>query len=561
MAAKQGRILYREIIQLTYYKLHAYDDILVEGPGNIRLHGWSTGPSCSAEGRVTARVMCDTRGCISTDTGHSIPIKVARQWLQLDPAPQRMCRYKEQSLKDTPEPIKKEYQVPPVVHLARDTVFPQGDNIEYWLDNSTSSNTSKEAEELIQCRNETITNQGVADSRRQEKICNTTEEAKIQCEQVVSGGSRNSSIVSHNYTSAAWVWIGDLSNGTELLADIFWVCEGDRQVIAVLPANWTGICAVMVTGLITIISPTNGTSGRARRSTETQTRSWEKDANIYITWDQVPVGVPDDHNAISEAWIDAEPRGPAWVPVPAGVAKHAIPATSTIPRVDPPNGQPTLISLYFQQRRPDGRPWTLHPDDVIDALRSAPAIDSATDPDPQPPAPLYTARASEPGRNPPPRRGLPRNTQPSNTNLSDRAQAGPSQERNLGEVNLGLKYSQCLVQAAKEVQTTTTAQAPPQKKNPKDSARSKLLPLRSPDPSSSSEDDVEPLSSYSPTTPPPRAPLPETDPEPQSEGHLKVKVLSHETRILLERQYEVCPELVEDLLWCLPDEHQINNGI
>ncbi|KAL7394973.1 hypothetical protein ABVT39_007965 [Epinephelus coioides] len=134
----------------------------------------------------------------------------------------------------------------------------------------------------------------------------------------------------------------------------------------------------------------------------------------------------------------------------------------------------------------------------------------------------------------------------SNTNLGGRVQAGPSQERNLGEVNSGLKYSQYLVQAASEVRTTTTVQALPQKTNPKDSARSKLLPLRSPD-------DVGPLSYYLPTTPPPRAPLPETDPGPESEGHLKVKALSHETRVLLEREYKVCPELVENLLRCLPD--------
>ncbi|KAL7380898.1 hypothetical protein ABVT39_025678 [Epinephelus coioides] len=92
IAAKQGKIPYGEIVQLTYYKSHAYDDILVEGPGSIRLHGWSIGPRCSAEGKVTTRVMCDIRGCTDTDTGRSIPIKVAHQWLQLDPVPQRKSR-------------------------------------------------------------------------------------------------------------------------------------------------------------------------------------------------------------------------------------------------------------------------------------------------------------------------------------------------------------------------------------------------------------------------------------------------------------------------------------
>ncbi|KAL7405143.1 hypothetical protein ABVT39_024323 [Epinephelus coioides] len=340
IAAKQGKIPYREIVQLTYYKSHAYNDILVEGPGSIRLHGRSIGPCCSAEGKVTARVMCDIRGCIDTDTGRSIPIKVARQWLQLDPVPQRKSRdmrvrkvevirtttWKSNkfnqwleypvkqvtnssciachrkrglprvrplpdieecvrtfycftqcamwmaagmkkhtnntticpvSLKGAPDPIKQEYQVPPVVHLAQDIVFPfcvaQGSNIEYWLDNTL--NTSKESEELIQCRHENITIQGVADSHRREKICNTTEEAKIHCEQVISGASKNSTIWSGNCTHATWVQISDLSNSTELLADIFWMCESDHQVQAVLPANWTGICApVMLTGQIMIIS-------------------------------------------------------------------------------------------------------------------------------------------------------------------------------------------------------------------------------------------------------------------------------------------------------------------
>ncbi|KAL7396989.1 hypothetical protein ABVT39_014823 [Epinephelus coioides] len=35
---KQGQMPSGEIVQLTYYKSHTYDDVLVEGPGNIRLH-------------------------------------------------------------------------------------------------------------------------------------------------------------------------------------------------------------------------------------------------------------------------------------------------------------------------------------------------------------------------------------------------------------------------------------------------------------------------------------------------------------------------------------------
>ncbi|KAL7404178.1 hypothetical protein ABVT39_010853 [Epinephelus coioides] len=97
----------------------------------------------------------------------------------------------------------------------------------------------------------------------------------------------------------------------------------------------------------------------------------------------------------------------------------------------------------------------------------------------------------------------------SNTNPDGRVRAGPSREGNREDVNPGLQCSQYLMEAALKVHTPTTAQAPPQQRNLKGSACTKLLPLHSPDPSSSSEDDIGPLSSYSPTSPPPIVPLSE----------------------------------------------------
>lgn len=49
-------------------------------------------------------------------------------------------------------------------------------------------------------------------------------------------------------------------------------------------------------------SLSNSTNTRSRRSTSTQTHSWQEDASVYITWDPVPQGIPTDQQAISEAW-------------------------------------------------------------------------------------------------------------------------------------------------------------------------------------------------------------------------------------------------------------------
>ncbi|KAL7374813.1 hypothetical protein ABVT39_007504 [Epinephelus coioides] len=247
MAAKQGQIPHREMMQLTYYKSHAYDDILVEGPGNIRLHGQAISSHCAAEGMMTARVLCNMRGCTDIKTGFTLSVKVARQWLKLNPK----------------SPRKPRDVVMQRVEIIRTTTWTS--NMFYqWLEYSAK--------------------------------------------QVVNGGN-DSMVMGRNYNDTTWIVTLDLTNGTVPLADIFWMCENDLQVKTVLPENWTGICApVMLTGQITIMSfnnsQNNTTHSRRRRSADTQTISWEEDASVYITWDQVPQGVPRDHQAVSDEWIE-----------------------------------------------------------------------------------------------------------------------------------------------------------------------------------------------------------------------------------------------------------------
>ncbi|KAL7392923.1 hypothetical protein ABVT39_003966 [Epinephelus coioides] len=186
---------------------------------------------------------------------------------------------------------------------------PRGNKIEHWLSNTTHTNTSQEAERLIQCRYEKITGNvsssaGTLQLSEAQKVCNTTREAKIQCPQVVNGGE-DSIVLGQNYNDTTWIWVLNLIDGTIPLADIFWICESDLQVKAVLPANWTGLCApAMLTGPITILSLTNSTPVRRRRSSESQGRSWEEDASVYITWDQIPQGVPRDQQAIADEWVE-----------------------------------------------------------------------------------------------------------------------------------------------------------------------------------------------------------------------------------------------------------------
>lgn len=96
------------------------------------------------------------------------------------------------------------------------------------------------------------------------------------------------------------------------LADIFWVCDDDNQVKAVLPRNWKGLCApVMLTGQMTVITATSNAPERTKRQLVVR---WKKDDKLYIAWNQEPVGVPNKHIAISEGWIKSG-QAVGWIPL------------------------------------------------------------------------------------------------------------------------------------------------------------------------------------------------------------------------------------------------------
>lgn len=107
-----------------------------------------------------------------------------------------------------------------------------------------------------------------------------------------------------------------LANGTRLLADVFWLCDDDQQVKETLPANWTGICApVMLTGQIVIFAESRETKTDQTRARRSVTGLPQKtDDNIYIAWNQEPMGVPGEHHAISEHWIKSG-QATGWLPV------------------------------------------------------------------------------------------------------------------------------------------------------------------------------------------------------------------------------------------------------
>lgn len=96
------------------------------------------------------------------------------------------------------------------------------------------------------------------------------------------------------------------------LADIFWLCDDDKQVKAVLPQNWTGLCApVMLTGQMTVLRAQPNIQNRTKRQAHV---TWKKDKELYISWNQEPVGVPQEFLAISEGWIKSG-QGLGWIPL------------------------------------------------------------------------------------------------------------------------------------------------------------------------------------------------------------------------------------------------------
>ncbi|XP_029691389.1 uncharacterized protein isoform X2 [Takifugu rubripes] len=109
--------------------------------------------------------------------------------------------------------------------------------------------------------------------------------------------------------------------------DVFWICEGNDTLMLTLPPSWEGICApLMLTGQLSLIIQRvqpNQTSPRKKRDTQDTFDTWDWDwkatNEIYITWDQVPYGVPEGQVAIGSGWIKAG-RGAGSVPIYGSIA-------------------------------------------------------------------------------------------------------------------------------------------------------------------------------------------------------------------------------------------------
>lgn len=205
----------------------------------------------------------------------------------------------------------KQYQIPPVVHVAVNTVFPfcLASGLEH--ESILWNDTVEMANQLIQCE---YHNYLFPRSKQtwSMKVCNTTSRAKMQCARVVSGAGGSGPdvyIVGHNKSYAQWLHVYNLTNGTYPLADVFWMCEEDRRIRSVLVPNWKGICApVMLTGQIYVIhfadKEENGVLKRIKKDAKAASQfPWEEHADIYVTADRMVKGVPAEHQAIGEAWI------------------------------------------------------------------------------------------------------------------------------------------------------------------------------------------------------------------------------------------------------------------
>lgn len=136
-----------------------------------------------------------------------------------------------------------------------------------------------------------------------------TPEAAIQCDQVAEAGKYLH--VWQNDTYVRHIGVPFMTQ-TYPMADIFWLCDDDKQVKTVLPKHWEGLCApVMVTEQMTVLSAKPSTQNRTKREIR---QAMEKDEKLYIAWNQEPVGEPDEHLAISEAWIKSG-QAVGWIPM------------------------------------------------------------------------------------------------------------------------------------------------------------------------------------------------------------------------------------------------------
>lgn len=200
--------------------------------------------------------------------------------------------------------VNEDFPLPPVVKIPDDVIFPfcivKGKAIRKVVARDTPDLTDPKG--LVQCSNITWfppNRTGTGNKTAYIKLCKTTNKARIKCQQLVINAKHiiyemNDTVI-HQYP------IPDYTGGTAPLGDIFWICEEGEQIRSHLTRKWTGICApTMLTGKLTILAPPAGQENRLKRDTSQQ---WEADSKVYVSWDQVPYGVPTDHAAIDEGWI------------------------------------------------------------------------------------------------------------------------------------------------------------------------------------------------------------------------------------------------------------------
>ena len=204
--------------------------------------------------------------------------------------------------------------LPPVGRKPDDIIFPfciaRGGELEEVTQRASAGMTDTEG--LVRCSRltwyPTLAN-GKGNATGTIKICETSPKARIQCKQIVPNGAYV--IYEQNSSYIAQYRLLDLGKGTEPLGDIFWTCESNATMMPYLPTNWTGICApLMLSGRLSLITQEldrNQTHLRNKRSVVDSNPDkgwdWKASGEIYITWDQVPFGVPDDHTAIGNTWI------------------------------------------------------------------------------------------------------------------------------------------------------------------------------------------------------------------------------------------------------------------
>jgi len=219
--------------------------------------------------------------------------------------------------------VMSTFSLPPVVQKPAELIFPfciaRGKELETVT--NRSSRQMWTTDRLVTCSNRTWyppTAEG--NLTYHIKFCQTSPNATIRCEQVVPDGGHV--IYEFQPSSVSQYRILSLARGSVPLGDIFWMCHNETQMLATLPPQWEGICApVMLTGQLKLIAndpiginvTSNEITNRVKRSTPAK-HEWKTSDEVYITWDQIPYGVPEEQVAIGSDWIKSG-RGAGSVPI------------------------------------------------------------------------------------------------------------------------------------------------------------------------------------------------------------------------------------------------------